>query len=259
VPEDAEVLPWPRDPRAPRGSRRTARPQRPSADPGPPEPATPRLDRIRTKAPLLLKLATEPIHQAKAAADAAQLARARRVGRDLGVVNRSDYGHGIRLGPIRAHNGVLLRDADVVVADASDPHAPKVTIRRARRTDPLVVLFHAGTIDQYHVDAGELLRAEMESSMGPMAGTARSEIHVAPFLRAQFPDRHIASANTVRRARAAIGAPSLPAVDWVLLGGPITAYAEHVGMRRTRAAVLVRDGLERLARHFGLVPVSGAR
>ena len=60
-----------------------------------------RLDRIRAKAPLLLALATEPIRQAKAAAEAAQLARARRVGRDLGVVNRSDYGHGIRLVPIR--------------------------------------------------------------------------------------------------------------------------------------------------------------
>ena len=76
--------------------------QRVSADPGPPEPPAARIDRIRAKAPLLLALATEPIRQAKAAAEAAQLARARRVGRDLGVVNRSDYGPGIRLVPIRA-------------------------------------------------------------------------------------------------------------------------------------------------------------
>src|ERR1700704_3681226 len=63
-----------------------------TADPAPPEPAKARLDLIRAKTPLLLALATEPIRQAKVAAEGAQLARARRVGRDLGVVNRSDYG-----------------------------------------------------------------------------------------------------------------------------------------------------------------------
>ena len=47
----------------------------------------------------------------------AQLARARRVGRDLGVVDRSDYGHGIRLAPIRGSGGAILREADVVVDD----------------------------------------------------------------------------------------------------------------------------------------------
>ena len=64
-----------------------------SADPGPPEPPAVRIARIRPKAPILLKLATEPIRQADAAGEAAQIARARRVGRDLGVVDRSDYGH----------------------------------------------------------------------------------------------------------------------------------------------------------------------
>jgi hypothetical protein len=100
VPEGAEVLPWPRDPRAPRQNRRTRRLPRPSADPAPPEPPAARLDRIRAKSPLLLELVTEPTRRAKAAAETAQLARARHVGRDLGVVNRS--GHGIRLWAIRA-------------------------------------------------------------------------------------------------------------------------------------------------------------
>jgi hypothetical protein len=114
-----------------------------TADPGP--PARTRLDRIRAKAPLLLALATEPIRQAKVAAEAAQLARARRVGRDLGVVNRSDYGPGIRLEAIRAHDRAIVREADVEVVDAPDPHVPTVTLRRARRTDPLEVLKRAGT------------------------------------------------------------------------------------------------------------------
>ena len=95
-----------------------------SADPGPPEPPAASIARIRAS-PILLALATEPIRQAKAAAEAAQLARARRVGRDLGVVNRSDYGHGIRLVPIRGPDRAILREADVVVADAPDPDMPK--------------------------------------------------------------------------------------------------------------------------------------
>ena len=53
-----------------------------AADPGPPELAGARLDRIRAKAPLLLALATEPIRLSKAAAAAAQFARAGRVDRD---------------------------------------------------------------------------------------------------------------------------------------------------------------------------------
>ena len=106
-----------------------------------------RIARIRAKASIMLALATEPIRQAKAASEAAQLARARRVGRDLGVVNRSEYGPGIRLVPIRGPGGTIVREADVEVVDTPDPDAPKVTRRRARRIDPLEVLKRAGTIN----------------------------------------------------------------------------------------------------------------
>ena len=51
--------------------------------------------------------------------------------------NRSDYGHGIRLVPIRGRDRAILREADVAIADAPDPDMPNVTVRRARRTDPL--------------------------------------------------------------------------------------------------------------------------
>jgi hypothetical protein len=90
---------------------------------------------------------TEPIRQARVAAGAAQLARARRVGRDLGVVNRSDYGPGIRLLPVRGPGGAIVREADVGVVDAPDPHVPKVTLCRVRRTDPVDVLKRSGTIN----------------------------------------------------------------------------------------------------------------
>jgi hypothetical protein len=228
-----------------------------TADPGPPELAGARLDRIRAKAPLLLELATETVRQSKAASDAAQLARARRVGRDLGVVNRNDYGHGIRLKPIRARDGTVLREADVVVADAPDPDRPKVTIRRARRTDSLIALFRSGTIDQRQVDAGELLRAAMEASLPTMPGVTRSDVHVAPLLRATVGDRQLRACRTVRSAFLILGA-KLPVVVWILLGGTIGGYATHAGMRHTSAAGHLRTGLDRLAHHFGLAPTPAA-
>ena len=215
-----------------------------TADPGPPELAGARLDRIRAKAPLLLALATKPIRLSKAAAAAAQLARARRVGRDLGVVNGSDYGAGIRLKAIRARDGALLREADVTVADAPDPDVPRVTVRRARRTDPLIVLCRAGTIDQRQVDAGELLRAAMEASLPSMPGVTRSEVHVAPFLRATVSDRQLRACRTVRSAFLILG-DKLPVVVWILLGGTVGGYAAHARMRHTTAADLLRNGLDK--------------
>jgi hypothetical protein len=174
VPEGADVLPWPRDPRAPRGSHRIA--DRPclSSDPGPLKAAGARLHGIPTKDPLLLALATDPIRRAKAAAETAQLARARRVGRDLGVVNRSDYGHGIRLVPTVGPCGTILREADVEVVDAPDPHVPKVTLRRARRTDPLEVLKRVGTINAREREAGEKLRDAIENLIAGGVGACSS-------------------------------------------------------------------------------------
>jgi hypothetical protein len=200
VPEGAEVLPWPCDPRAPRGSRRAADRPRVSADPGTPELPAARIARIFVKAPLLLALATDPIRQAKAATGAVQFARARRVGRDLGVVNRSDYGPGIRLGAIRAHDGVLLREADVTVADAPDPDAPKVTRRRARRTDSLEVLKRTGTINVREHNAGEMLRDAIEQSRPSLPGMFRSEVHVAPHDRVAISERQLKAGCHVRRA-----------------------------------------------------------
>jgi hypothetical protein len=229
-----------------------------TTDPGPPELAEARLDRIRAKAPLMLALATEAIRLSKAAVVAGQFARAVRVGRDLGVVNRNDYGHGIRLKPIRARDGTLLREADVTVEDAPDPDAPKVTVRRARRTDSLRVLFRAGTIEPHHVDAGEKLRANMEASSSSMLGMVRSEVHVAPFLRTTVSDRQLRARCKVRCAILALGS-TWPVVEWILLNGTIGGYAQRASIRHKTAAGLLRDGLGRLARHFDKTPVSASR
>ena len=256
VPEGAEVLPWPRDPRAPRGNRRKGGAPRQSADPGPPEPPAASLDRIRAKVPTLLALATEPIRQAKAAGEAAQLARARRVGRDLGVVNRSDYGHGIRLVPIRARDGAVLRESDVTLADAPDPQAPNVTVRRARRTDPLEVLKRAGTISARECEAGEMLRDDIEQSQPSLPGASRSEVHMAPRDRAEVTEYQffacLKACRCARRAVAALDDTVTSAVLWIVLGGTVRGYAAFAHVRHTTAAELLRRGLGALADHYKL-------
>ena len=253
MPEAAEVLPWPRDPRAPRGRRRVADRSRVSADPGPPEPPAARIARIRAKTPILLELATEPIRQAKAAAEAVQLARARRVGRHLGVVDHSDHGPGIRLEAIRAHDHALLREADVTVADAPDLDIPNVTLRRARRTDPLAVLRQVGTINAREREAGEMLRDAIERSEPSLPGVSRSEVHVAPWDRVSISERQLKACQCVRRAVAALDKIVAPAVLWVVRdGGTIRGYAAFAHVRHTTVAELLRRGLGALADHYKL-------
>jgi hypothetical protein len=253
VPEGATLLPWPRDQRAPHGHRRAGDRQSVSADPGPSEPPKARIARIRAKAPILLGLVTEPIRQAKAAAEAAQLARARRVGRDLGVVNRSDYGPGIRLESMRARDGALLRDADVTVADTPDPDAPKVTLRRARRADPLAVLLREGTIDRRQADGGELLRNAIERSQPSLPGMFRSEVHVAPQDRVAISERQLKAGRCVRRALAVLDNVVAPAVLWIVRdGGTVGGYAAFAHVRHSTVVKLLRRGLGALADHYKL-------
>jgi hypothetical protein len=252
LPEGATLLPWPRDRRAPHGHRRAADRPRVSADPGPPEPPAARIARMRSKAPLLLELAAEPIGQAKEAAEAAQLARARRVGRHPGVVDHSDHGPGIRLEAIRAHDRALLREADVTVADTPDPHAPKVTLRRARRTDPLAVLIQAGTINAREREAGEKLRNAIERSQPSLPGMFRSEVHVAPQDRTEGSLHQLWACRKVREALAALDITVIPAMLWVLHGGMIRGCAAFAHVRHTTAAELLRRGLGALADHYRL-------
>ena len=116
------------------------------------------------------------------------------------------------------------------------------------------MLYRAGSIDRCQVEAGERLRTAMEASEPPMPGVARSEVHVAPFLRATIGDRQLKACRSVRAAFLILG-DRLPAVVWILLGGTIGGYAAPARMRKATAADLLRDGLDKLVRHFGLAPV----
>ena len=169
------------------------------------------------------------------------------------MVNRSDYGHGIRLVPIRGPDRAILREADVVVADASDPDMPNVTVRRARRTDPLEVLTRTGTINAREREAGEKLRDVIERPQPSMPGMFRSEIHVAPHDRVAISERQLEAGCHVRRALAAIDDVARPVVLCIVRdGGTIRDYAAFAHMRHTTAAELLRRGLGVLADHYKL-------
>jgi hypothetical protein len=190
----------------------------------------------------------DPAEQGRGACGTARARTSRRPRCWTGQV----YGPGIRLELIRAHDGVVLRDADVTVGDGPDPHAPKRTIRRARRTDHLLVLLREGTIDQRQADAGEMLRNAMERSQRSMPVTPRSEGHVAPWDRTAISEQQLKAQRHVGSTLAALDESFTQAVLWVLNGGTIRGYAEFWHMRHTTAAELLRRGLGALADHYKL-------
>lgn len=248
VPEGAEIAPWLWD-------RRTARPRpalgRPTADPGPAEPPGARMARIRAKAPLLLALAGESIRQANAATEAAQLARARRVGYD-GPPESANFGPGIRRRVMRDRKGRLLREPDVEVREAVDPRNPNKKLFRARLCDPLDALVRCRTISKRERDAADKVRSMLEYAVPPMAGGIGGEVHVPPFARQPISKRHIDAAHMLRKAAAAVGPRYWSPVLWVCLGGTVRGYAKQWHIATLTASTLVSDGMGRLADHcFG--------
>jgi hypothetical protein len=140
----------------------------------------------------------------------------------------------------------------VTVADAADSDAPKVTLRRARRTDPLEVLKRAGTIDARGYEAGEKLRCTIEQLQRSLPGVSRSEVHVAPQDCTESSLHQRWACRKVREALAALDITVTPPMLWVLHGGTIRGYAAFAHVRHTTAAELLRRGLGALADHCRL-------
>jgi hypothetical protein len=228
----------------------------PTADPGPPEPHFVKLERIRSKAPILLALALEAIRESRQTAAQEALARARRVGQDNGIRQHSDFGHGIRLEAI-VSGDTVVREADISIEDAPDPRNPRIIVRRARRTDSLHVLWRMGTIDHRQIDAGERLRWSMERSLAPLPGIAQSEVHTSPFSRVVIAQGQLKAVRQVRHAGEAMGR-CRTAVLWILMGGSINGLAAWARCHKTTASELVQDGLDLLADHYGLPEAKAA-
>jgi hypothetical protein len=184
VPVGAVVLPWCVDPTAPRQRRPAASPDDQRVNPRLVEPPAALIARIRA---------------ARVADELARVARAARVGRDDGVQHGRDFGPGLRLRPARGRRrGERLREADVEIEDGPDPDRPNITVRRARRSDPLVALLRAQRITAREFDAAELLRDELQSAQASIPCTGQSSIHVQPFRRTGISDRQVNAAGAAR-------------------------------------------------------------
>ncbi len=236
VPAGAEVLPWPRDQSAPRTQRPAASSDDQLVNPKPGEPPAALIARIRA---------------ARAADDLARVARAKRVGSDDGMQHGRDYGPGLRLRPVRGRRrGERLREADVEIEDGPDPGRPNDTVRRARRSDPLVALLRARTITAREFDAAELLRVELQSAQASIPCTGQSSIHVQPFRRTGISDRQVNAAGASRRAMAAVAIVNRAVVLWIVLGGTVEGFALYARTRRAQCGERFKVGIGELANHY---------
>ncbi|MEJ0019740.1 MAG: hypothetical protein WDN25_24940 [Acetobacteraceae bacterium] len=236
VSDGAVVLPWCVDPSGPR--------LRHPADP--PDDRLVNTDPSERPAALIAR-----IRSARAADDIARVARAARVGRDDGVQHGRDYGPGLRLRPMRGRRrGERLREADVEIEDGPDPDRPNNTVRRARRSDPLVALLRAQTITAREFDAAELLRDELQAAQATIPCTGQSSIHVQPFRRTGVSDRQVNAAGAARRAMAAVAVVNRAVVLWIVLGGTVEGFALYARTRRAPCGERLKTGLGELADHY---------
>jgi hypothetical protein len=202
---------------------------------------------IQAKAPLLLSIGLKPVRDARLEADKRQHARAARVGRDLGVVDRADFGHSLRMVAVRGHDGAVLREPDVEVADEEDREPGTVrrtTVRRGRRADPLLTLYKYKSITEKQFDAAECLRADMEAAMPRLAGGGQSDVHLAPWARGGVSGRQMEACATVREALARIGAQDQLTVAWVLAGGTISGLAAYARVSDMWVSASLRRALD---------------
>ena len=236
IPEGAVPLPWCVDPPAPRPRRLGASPDNQLVNPDPGEPPAVLIARIRA---------------ARAADELARVARAKRVGRDDGVQHGRDYGPGLRLRPARGRRrGERLREADVEIEDGPDPACPNNTVRRARRSDPLVALMRVQTITAREFDAAELLRDKLQAAQASIPCTGQSSIHVQPFRRTGISDRQVNAASASRRAMAAVAVVNRAVLLWIVLGGTVEGFALYARTRRAPCGERLKAGLGELADHY---------
>lgn len=137
------------------------------------------------------------------------------------------------------------------LADAPDPEAPNRTLRRVRRVDPLRGL--AWMADR-HWAAAERLRADHDLAYGYRESAGEAvRVDRAPG-GAHYAAAQLDALRTL--ARLAEGRIMTPA-EWdvaqyvVIHWTSLRATADALGVDRDRAAVRLREGLERLGDYYG--------
>jgi hypothetical protein len=160
-----------------------------------------------------------------------------------------DVGPTIRLEAVLGLGGMVLREADVSVATVRDPTAPQRVVRRAVRTDPLLVLQRTGSITSREYEAAEVLRTSLETMTPSLGQSGGNGVHTAPFLRKPISATNLEACGVAREAEAALG-DYWEAVLWLCLGGTVSGYSAFRGIRPASAGELVRAGMVKLADHL---------
>lgn len=209
------------------------------------------LERLLFKAPVLMALALEPITRARMDAAGAQTARAARVGRDRGVVDLADYGHSVRLNAALSHCGVLLREADVTVAEEVESPGGRKRVRRARRADPLDTLVKHGSIRKRHYEAACRLRTDVEGAAPRIpSGAMQSEVRAAFGSRLGVSMTQMKHADAMRAAMEAVSRRHRAVVGWLVGGGTISGFCAFAHVHNQTAAHGLKAGLGELADYY---------
>lgn len=174
----------------------------------------------------------------------------------------SDYGPDHRLRSMHAPDGTILRPADIIVETVPDPEAPKTaaTIRRGRVRDPVRAIVVAGAPYRLLL-AAERFRRDIERAKGASPPSQLRPRIARGNGDSPEPGRALIAQHRVAEAHQAVGLLYAGIMSWCVIPkdsahghtfGTLDGYAECKGMRRQRAADMLRDALSRLADHYGL-------
>lgn len=183
---------------------------------------------------------------ARAVEAATQLARARRVGRDIGVKDGVDFG------PMGRPGTVVMEWRDP--ADMNRQTKNPKTIRGSRRVDILVTMMKRGSpIDLWHVAGANSWRLDYEIGIeGAHPGRDPDAPARDPHGPASDPEAaRLDALGRFRRAMQAVG-QSLSAVlvHVVLVGQDVTTFAKWKGIKQEHAMGYLVAALDRLVEFY---------
>jgi len=145
----------------------------------------------------------------------------------------------------------VLREADVIIEDGPDPLEPRVTVRRARRCDPLQRLLAFGSICNRQFDAAERLRSDLEASM-PRSANAGFIWHFIGTANDRLPltEGQMRASTRVREAFGLVPAGDREMLVWMISGGSVVGYARYAHLRDQSVRSALRSVLDLLADHY---------
>ena len=156
-------------------------------------------------------------------------------------------------GPDRSGRpGVVEGERTLMQADG------RLISRRANLGEnPILWLVHRGLLTPAQAAAGERLRADAEAALaGPsltMRWDALPRSGAGTSARVEPTDRALSAGRRVEAALAAAGPRLRPVLDRICVRGSSLRLAEEgLGLKRREGKAVLREGLDRLVRHYGI-------